>query len=177
MNHENKSYNFIWEGLGNIDEGRKNLGENMPVLIYRLFQYTLKDILAREYDEETIGLHYRAAGYLAGKEFAKNMLDISGDFDAFIADMANKLQKLKMGILHMEKEDSISFILALSEDIDCSGRDISGEMVCGYYEGLIGGIFEAYSNKPFTVKKISCRSTGDGACRFRVMEQQEGEKV
>lgn len=169
MNHENKSYDFIWEGLGNIDEGRRNLGENMPVLIYRLFQYTLRDILAREYDEETVGLQYRTAGHLAGTELAKNMLDISGGFDTFIADMANKLRELKIGILHIEKEDSSSFVLALSEDIDCSGRMISGEMICGYYEGFIAGIFEAYSGKPFDVKKIGCRSAEDGACRFRVI--------
>uniref|UniRef100_UPI000B2D32D4 hypothetical protein n=1 Tax=Clostridium sp. NkU-1 TaxID=1095009 RepID=UPI000B2D32D4 len=34
--------NFSWNMIGNIAEGRKNLGEEMPVMMYRLFQYSLR---------------------------------------------------------------------------------------------------------------------------------------
>lgn len=73
MIYESKPSQFTWESLGNINEGRKNMGSDVPVLVYRLLQYTLKDILAREYDEETSSRLFRAAGHLAGKELAKKM--------------------------------------------------------------------------------------------------------
>ncbi|AEG59855.1 V4R domain-containing protein [Desulforamulus ruminis] len=168
MQYENKPSKFTWEGLGDIGEGRKNMGPDMPVLVYRLFQYTLKDILAREYDEETACSLYRAAGHLAGTELAKNVLDLSGDFDFFVANLTNKLKELKIGILRIEKADldSLTFTLTVSEDLDCSGLPISDQTVCDYDEGFIAGVLEVYSGRQFTVKEIDCWATGDRICRF-----------
>lgn len=168
MQYENKPSVFTWEGLGDISAGRENLGLDMPVLVYRLFQYTLKDILSREYDEATAGRLYWAAGHLAGTELAKNVLDLSGDFDFFIANLTNKLKELKIGVLHIEKAnlDSLSFTLTVSEDLDCSGLPITGETVCDYDEGFIAGILETYSGHQFAVKEIDCWATGERTCRF-----------
>ncbi|MFT3985242.1 MAG: 4-vinyl reductase [Lachnospiraceae bacterium] len=163
-----KPSGFTWKGLGDISEGRANLGPDMPVLVYRLFQYTLKDILTREYDEETACSLLRAAGHLAGMELAKNLLDLSGDFDFFIANLINRLQELKIGILRIEKADLdlLRFTLTISEDLDCSGLPVSGETVCDYDEGFLAGILETYSGNPFAVKEIDCWATGDRTCRF-----------
>ena len=171
MKYEDKSSKFTWDGLGDISIGRKNLGPDMPVLVYRLFQYTLKDILAREYDEETASSLFRVAGHLAGTELAKNVLDLSGDFDFFVANLTNKLKELKIGVLRIEKADlaTLSFTLTVSEDLDCSGLPVSGETVCDYDEGFIAGIFEVYSGRQFNVKEIDCWSTGDRTCRFSVV--------
>ena len=43
---ENK---FTWDSIGDVMDGRRNLGESMPVFIYRLFQFTIKDELAKRY--------------------------------------------------------------------------------------------------------------------------------
>lgn len=168
MKYENKSSKFTWNCLGDISIGRKNLGPDMPVIIYRLFQYTLKDILTREYDEETASSLYRSAGHLAGTELAKNLLDLSGDFDFFIANLTNKLKELKIGVLRIEKANlnSLSFTLTVSEDLDCSGLPVCNGTVCDYDEGFIAGILETYSGHPFIVREIDCWSTGDRTCRF-----------
>lgn len=159
---------FSWESLGDVEEGRRNLGQDMPVLVYRLFQYTLKDILSREYGEEASAELYRAAGHLAGTTLANKVLDLSGDFDFFISNLQNQLQNLKVGILRVEKADlqNLSFTLTVSEDLDCSGLPITDETVCDYDEGFIAGILEAYTGKPFTVREIDCWATGDRTCRF-----------
>ncbi len=168
MKYESKPSKFKWEELGDISAGRGTLGPDMPVLVYRLLQYTLKDILAREYDEDTASILYRAAGHLAGTELAKNVLDLSGEFDFFVANLTNKLKELKIGVLNIEKADLDlqTFTLAVSEDLDCSGLPISGETVCEYDEGFIAGILEAYSGRPFTVREIDCWATGARICRF-----------
>jgi len=159
---------FKWDDIGDIEEGRKNLGSDMPVTVYRLFQFTLKDVLAREYDEETACALLRGAGHLAGTQLAKNVLDLSGDIDYFIANLTNKLKELKVGILRIEKADlnTMTFTLTVSEDLDCSGLPITGNTVCDYDEGFIAGILETYTGRPFEVKEVDCWATGDRTCRF-----------
>ncbi len=168
MSYKDKPSKFTWESLGDIAEGRRNLGQDMPVIIYRLFQYTLKDILSREYDEQTAGDIYRAAGHLAGTTLAGKFLDLSGDFDYFISNLQTQLQNLKVGILRVEKAnlENMTFTLTVSEDLDCSGLPITDETVCDYDEGFIAGILEAYTGKPFSVREIDCWATGDRTCRF-----------
>lgn len=168
LNYMNVPSNFKWDNLGDLKEGRATLGQEMPVQVYRLFQYTLKDILSREYGAETAADLYRAAGHLAGKEFAGNMLDLSGDLDFFITNLQRSLYELKIGILRIEKADSenLRFTLTVSEDLDCSGLPVTDETVCDYDEGFIAGILEAYAGRPFDVREIDCWASGDRTCRF-----------
>lgn len=168
MHHDSKPSGFSWDQLGDIATGRENLGLEMPVAVYRLFQYTLKDVLIREYDDETARSLLRSAGYLAGKEFAKNALDMSGDFDYFIANLQKTLKELKIGILRMERAnmETMNFTMTVSEDLDCSGLPVTDETVCDYDEGFISGILESYTGKLFTVKEIDCWASGDRTCRF-----------
>ena len=159
---------FSWDQLGDIEEGRGTLGQEMPVIVYRLFQYTLKDVLGREYGKETADAIYREAGHLAGTHFAKTALDLSGDFDYFITNLQRSLKELKIGILRIEKADmeTFNFTLTVSEDLDCSGLPVTDETVCDYDEGFISGILEAYTGEPFEVKEIDCWANGDRTCRF-----------
>jgi len=159
---------FKWELLGDVEEGRSSLGQEMPVIIYRLFQYTLKDVLLREYGPETAAEIYKEAGHLAGTHFAKNALDLSGNFDYFITNLQRSLKELKIGILRIEKADieTFNFTLTVSEDLDCSGLPVTDETVCDYDEGFIAGILEAYTGEAFEVKEIDCWANGDRTCRF-----------
>lgn len=46
---ERRELMFDWSMLGDIGEGRPNLGMTMNVAVYRLMQFTLRDVLIREY--------------------------------------------------------------------------------------------------------------------------------
>ncbi len=175
MKHTEIESKFKWEDLGDIELGRKTLGPDMPVMVYRLFQYTLKDILAREYGEEASCDLLRAAGHLAGMQLAKNALDLSGDFDFFVSNLTNQLREMKIGILRIERADmdSLAFTLTVSEDLDCSGLPVMGTSVCDYDEGFLSGILEAYTGKPFEAREVDCWATGDRTCRFNVQQVQE----
>lgn len=48
----NGGYNFSWKDIGDISEGRPNLGMNTRVEIYRLMQYTMRAVLDKELGEE-----------------------------------------------------------------------------------------------------------------------------
>ncbi len=168
--HLDSPYNqkFTWDSIGHINLGRNHLGDSMPVSIYRLFQFTMKDILIQSLGiEETISL-FRSAGELAGTEFATNLLDLTQPFNIFIAQLQELLELHKIGILRIESFDFTTghAVLTIGEDLDCSGLPITGETVCHYDEGFLAGIFKVYTQKPYVVTEIDCWCTGSRVCRF-----------
>ena len=168
-------YDFKWDDLGDLVEGRPNLGGETSVIVYRLMQYTFKDVFSKAIGKQQTVELFVQAGLLAGKEFCNNVLDTSLSFDAFIADLKDKLVTLKVGILRIEEADleKLRFVLTVSEDLDCSGLPIFGESVCDYDEGFIAGILEQYTGKKFLAKEVDCWATGDRTCRFEVSAVDE----
>ena len=167
---QKKTYNiFSWEGLGDIKGGRENLGEYMPVLFYRLLEYTMLDVLVNEYGPDKASELFFKAGHKAGIALAQNTLDLNKDFDGFVGQLGQVLEDNLLGILKIEEfhREKLSFILTISQDLDCSGLESTGEVVCHYDEGLISGIMEAYTGKKFSVKEVDCWANGNGTCRFR----------
>jgi len=160
---------FSWTDLANIKEGRGSLGEEMPVLVYRLMQYTLVDVLTKNFGREKANYYIREAGRLAGIEFTKNVLDLKVEFDVFIANLQKTLADLRIGILRIESvsENAHEIVLTVAEDLDCSGLPITDESVCDYDEGFIAGILELYAGRPYTVREIDCWASGDRVCRFQ----------
>ncbi len=166
----NDVYDFKWEDIGDLSEGRPNLGPETLVAVYRLMQFTFKDVLSKEMGKQKTSALFVKAGELAGREFCRNVLDASKPFNEFIADLKEKLVDLKIGVLRIERGDELSlqFTLTVSEDLDCSGLPLFGETVCDYDEGFIAGIFNEYTGKAFSAEEIDCWATGDRTCRFQV---------
>jgi predicted hydrocarbon binding protein len=160
--------NFAWENLGDIKEGRGDLGEEMPVLVYRLMQYTMLDVLTKAYGAEKANEYFRDAGFLAGTEFARHTLDLEVNFDTFLENLKDSLAALKIGILRMEDFDAETgnIVLTVAQDLDCSGLPVTNENVCNYDEGFIAGILEAYTGKKYVVREVDCWANGDRVCRF-----------
>jgi len=168
FNEERDVNKFSWEDLGDIKEGRPNLGMACPVLAYRLLQYTLRDELIKQFNVQKGREIFISAGRLAGAEFCKNILNTSLNFDEFTADLQKKFKDLNIGILRIEKADleKMELVLTVAEDLDCSGLPVSDETVCEYDEGFIAGILNTYTGKEFNVKEIDCWASGDRVCRF-----------
>lgn len=90
---------FTWDWVGDVDRGRQNLGEQMPVFVYRLFQFTIKDELTKRCGSQAAAEILRKAGELAGKEFAAHLLDLSLPFNQFVAHWQTVLEECRIGIL------------------------------------------------------------------------------
>lgn len=170
-------YLFTWNDLGDIEKGRPNLGANVPVAVYRLLQYTMRDVLITEFNVAKAQELFIKAGELAGEQFCQNVLDTDQSLGNFVAQLQQVLKDLKVGILRVEKADdtSMEFTLTVAEDLDCSGLPISDETMCHYDEGFIAGILKAYTGKPFQVKEVDCWASGDRVCRFEAKVLQEGQ--
>lgn len=160
---------FTWSNLGDIKVGRGDLGEDMPVIVYRLMQYTLLDVLSDELGLSKANSFFLAAGHLAGVEFAKNALNCNLDFNNFISHLQETLKLLKIGIFRMEafNPENGEIVVTVGEDLDCSGLPITNENVCVYDEGFISGILETYTGKNYHVKEIDCWASGARVCRFK----------
>ena len=163
-------YNFSWDQLGDIVEGRPNLGSKTSVAVYRLMQYTMRAVLEKEYGDERTRELLVMAGRLAGREFCKNVLDASLPLSNFMAQLRKALVDLSIGVMKIEESDSenLKFVVTVSEDLDCSGLPVKGVTVCDYDEGFIEGIFYVYTGREFTVKEIDCWTTGERTCRFTI---------
>lgn len=151
------------------DEGsRGNLGEELPVMVYRMLEYSLREELCNRFGKETQIDVFRNAGRMAGEFFAKKMLNLDQPLDQFVSELQEKLEELKIGVLRIEEvdEESGRIILTVAEDADCSGLPVLGETVCNYDEGFISGILSTYSGKPYTAVEVDCWATGDRVCRF-----------
>ena len=169
---EREELNFDWNMIGNIGEGRPYLGSTMSVSVYRLMQFTLRDVLIKRFNVETADQIFYEAGEHAGKEFCKEMITQKDDFNEFVVELQELLKKLKIGILRIEKSDleKMNFILTIAEDLDCSGLPVSDETICKYDEGFISGLFSEYTGKKFKAAEVDCWCSGDRVCRYEAMQ-------
>jgi predicted hydrocarbon binding protein len=163
-----RKYQFFWGLLGNVEAGRPHLGRYARIEMYRLMQYSFRDILEQRLGADETDRIFYDSGYLAGKEFHRNLISPEKDFNAFIHKMQSVLKDMGVGILRIEEADPDKgqFLLTVAEDLDCSGLPELGTQLCTYDEGFIAGLFESFAGRPFTVKEIDCWCTGDRTCRF-----------
>lgn len=148
--------------------GRGNLGGEMPVFVYRLFQFTLRDLLVDEEGEERAAELYRKAGFRAGEYLAEHMLELDRPIGTFVARLQSLLVELKIGVMRIEEFDDATgrMVITVAEDLDCSGLPMLGMTVCTYDEGFLAGILSRYTKKTYEVREIDCWASGGRVCRF-----------
>lgn len=167
---DREKFTFTWDLIGNVGEGRPNLGPLVPIEVYRLMEYCFRDVLEKNLGVERGEKIIYEAGKCAGSNFFTHVLPKTDNFDEFVNNIQNALKELKIGIFRVESADlnAGNMILTVSEDLDCSGLPDIGYGVCTYDEGFIAGILEKFTGKTCHVKEIDCWCTGERTCRFSV---------
>jgi uncharacterized protein len=163
-----RKYAFAWELLGNVELGRPHLGPATRLEVYRLMQFCFRDIMERWLGTEKTDQLFYDAGQLAGQQFYQNMMGGISDFDEFIRRLQSTFKEMGIGIVRVEQADleKGSFVITVSEDLDCSGLPELDYEICIYDEGFIAGLLESFTGKKFIVKEVDCWCTGDRTCRF-----------
>jgi uncharacterized protein len=163
-----RKYQFSWNLIGDIALGRPNLGPFTRVEIYRLMQFTFRDVMEQHLGSEKTDQFFYHAGKLAGTEFFQQYFSKIKDLNEFIKSLQYTLKDMGVGILRVEKADVEQglFVLTVSEDLDCSGLPEIHYEICKYDEGFIAGLLESFTGHSFKVKEVDCWCTGDRTCRF-----------
>jgi predicted hydrocarbon binding protein len=138
------------------------------VEMYRLLQYSFRDVLEQRLGADQTDRVFYEAGYLAGTAFHQHLIGPMEDINDFIKKLQAVMKELGVGVLRVEEADleKGSFIITVAEDLDCSGLPELGTQLCTYDEGFIAALLESFAGKPFTVKEVDCWCTGDRTCRF-----------
>jgi predicted hydrocarbon binding protein len=174
MSGDAAPHTFKWSDLGDIDVGRPNLGRTAPVAVYRLLQYTLREAIAATHGAEESRRLLVEAGRIAGREFCRRLLDRTLLPGPFLAALQKALREWGIGLLRIELADleRQEFVLAVAEDLDCSGLSVTDETVCDFDEGFIAGIFREYTGRDFRAKEVDCWASGERVCRFEVRPEE-----
>ena len=161
---------FDLSQLGDVSLGRQTLGVEMPVSVYRLFQFTMREVLTKRYGEGEMIQSFRISGKLAGQAFAQANLNLALPFDQFVEHLKENLSAAKIGLLELEQIDPVNqtYTFTVRDDLDCSGVPHLGNTLCQYDEGFIAGILYAYTHRDYAVVEIDCWGTGADVCRFEV---------
>jgi predicted hydrocarbon binding protein len=170
-----RKYKFSWDLIGDIELGRPNLGPTTRIEVYRLMQFAFRDVLESHYGTEQADALFYEAGKLAGKEFYKNFCSQIVELNEFVRTLQEVLRELGIGIMRVESADveNGSFVITMSEDLDCSGLPELDYEVCVYDEGFISGLMESFTGKKFKVKEVDCWCTGDRTCRFTAKAERD----
>jgi len=165
---KDRKYAFMWDLLGDIELGRPNLGSFTRIEVYRLMQYTLRDVIEAKLGTDATDEIFYEAGKMAGFAFFEHFLAGTKDVGEFARKLQSVLKEMKIGVLRIESmtEGAEKLILTVDEDLDCSGLPEIGDEVCVYDEGFIAGILENFTGKSYHVKEIDCWCTGNRTCRF-----------
>ena len=133
-------------------EGHDAWSEETPVLVYRLMQHTMMDILHEGLGNKRVDPILRASGSLAGNKFAHNSLDLKADFQTFIASLKKALADLKINLLRIESfnPDTGNLAITMRENPDNSALETTRENVHIYEVSFITGILEAYTGKRYS---------------------------
>jgi len=165
-----RKYRFNWGLIGDTEQGRQNLGARIDVDVYRLMQFTLRDVLEEKYGSDEADEIFRKAGRLAGAEFYMKFIHPAESLGEFVAKVQKILKEKQIGILRMEQEDVANgkVMLTVDEDLDCSGLPELDYETCIYDEGFVAALFECFTKEPWMAKEIDCWCTGARTCRFLI---------
>lgn len=170
MSTPDRKYAFSWDLIGcNMNDARPGLGVNTTIEVYRLLQFTLRDILETRWGTDVVDEVFRDAGALAGKAFFERYCADVSDIPSLAKMVQMQFRNMGIGIVRFEKADAdtMTFQLTVDEDLDCSGLPDSADHICVYDEGFIKGILDAFTGRNFTVREVDCWCSGARTCRFK----------
>ena len=168
-----RKYGFNWELIGDIKTGRPNIGNDVGLELYRLMQFTLRDVIEQTHGADEADRLFREAGKIAGKFFYEKHVQPVSSVDEFVSKTQKALKDEKVGILRIEEAllDQGKILLTVDEDLDCSGLPELDYETCIYDVGFISALFEAFTKEKWNAKEIDCWCTGARTCRFLVTKQ------
>lgn len=176
MANKERKYQFTWDTIGSeMALARPSLGPTTRIEVYRLFQFTMRDLIEQKYGTQAADDLFRDAGVMAGLAFYKQFCTEAKNVNSLVKLIQDIFKDFGIGIFRVESfdEEKLECILTVDEDLDCSGLPDIDDVICIYDEGFIAGILQGYTGKTFDVREIDCWCTGARTCRFHAKPIEE----
>ena len=161
-----RTYEFNWDIIGNLQEGRPNLGDQVHLILYRLMQFTFREVAIKKFGGDETSKIFLEAGNIAGRFFFEHFLvkckdlpteDFLKEFHC-ITCKENGLRFLRIDSLDV---DAKTFSLSIAAGMDTEKFDSIKVADCNYDIGFITGVLFKYTGKDFTVQTVNTDTVQD----------------
>ena len=161
-----RTYEFHWDIIGDLQAGRPNLGDQVHLILYRVMLCTLREVVLKKFGNEEGNNVFRNAGNIAGRFFFEHFLRDSKDLspDEFlrkfwhVACQENGLRFLRIDSVDVDGE---GFSLSVATGMETTGFDRVKIDDCNYDIGLVEGVLFKYTGKVFKVKTVNTDAVQD----------------
>ena len=161
-----RTYEFNWDIIGDLQEGRPNLGDQVNVVLYRLMQYTFREVIINRFGNEGSSQLFHEAGIIAGRFFFEHYLKGYKDLpmEAFLVKLRSILDDNGIRFVRVDAVDDGKYDLSIATGVE-GGLSVIQTGDGSYDTGFVEGIFAKYTGKNFkagtvntdTVKEISLK--------------------
>ena len=159
-------YEFNWDIIGDLQEGRPNLGDQVHLILYRIMLYTLREVAVKKYGNEESSKIFHAAGNIAGRFFFEHFLKeykdlpLDGFLEKFhhVSCQENGLRFLRIDSVDFDAEE---LSLSVATGMDTAEFDLIKVEDCNYDIGFVEGILFKYAGKNFKTKAVNTDAVQD----------------
>jgi len=160
-----RAYEFNWDIIGDLQEGRPNLGDQVNLVLYRVMQYTFYDVIVKKFGEEESNRLFYEAGNIAGRFFFEHFLkeQKGAPIDNFLAKLravldGNGIRFFRIDSVNVEAgECAISVATGIGQgDFDSIKLDR-----CDYDTGFAEGLLSKYAGKNFKATTVNTSNVQD----------------
>ncbi|MCL2639525.1 MAG: hypothetical protein FWD53_01640 [Phycisphaerales bacterium] len=159
----NRSYEFSWDLIGDLQSGRPNMGVQVNLALYRLMQYTFHEVASKKLDRLEGNQIFHDAGNLAGKFFFAHFLtEHKGlPLEAFLGKLRSILDDngYRFSGLDSVAIDKGEFALSVATGIEGAGLDAIKLDDCQYDIGFMEGVLSKYAGKELKATTVNVNTT------------------
>ena len=154
-----RTYEFNWDVIGDLQEGRPNLGDQVNLLFYRVMQYTFHDVIVKQFGEEESNRLFFEAGMIAGRYFFENFLAEYRELplDGFQSKLREILDANGIKFLRVDSvnTDAGECAISVAAGIDAAGMDVLKRAGCHYDIGFAEGVLSKYAGKEIRATTVN----------------------
>jgi predicted hydrocarbon binding protein len=154
-----RTYEFNWDIIGDVKEGRPNLGDRVNLLLYRVMQYTFHTVSTRAFGDEGSNALFREAGNIAGRVFFDNFLQSYKDLpaDVFLEKFREVLDGHGIQFLRIDSVDAGAETVAISVATGIAGTNMTLVKIDDYHydAGFVEGVLFKYTGKNYVAESVN----------------------
>jgi predicted hydrocarbon binding protein len=160
-----RTYEFNWDIIGDLHEGRPNLGDYVNIVLYRLMQYTFHEATVKQFSSEESNQLFLESGNIAGRFFFEHFLKDYKDLplDAFLEKFRTVLVKCGVRFLRIDSVDAgkEDFAISVAAGVEGTIFDIIKVNDYGYDIGFVAGVLSKYTGKDFKAGAVNTSNVKD----------------